>query len=247
MLSAVEGLTLVSPVFQHWVLPLSLVILIGLFAVQSHGTAAVAQFFGPVTVVWFLVLAIGGAAEVLENPSVLAALSPWYGLRFLIGNGLLGLTVLGLVFLAVTGAEALYADLGHFGRRPIQAAWIGFVFPALTINYFGQGALVLSNPDTLANPFYLLYPDWALVPVVILATAATVIASQAVITGAYSLARQAIQLGLLPRFAVKHTSESMAGQIYLPRVNYLLLCGDRRSSCSCSSRRPGSPPPTAFP
>ncbi len=152
VLSAVEGLTLVSPIFHNWVLPLSLLILIGLFAVQSHGTAAVAQFFGPITVVWFLVLAIGGAAEVLKNPSVLAALSPWYGLRFLLGNGLLGLTVLGLVFLAVTGAEALYADLGHFGRRPIQAAWIGFVFPALTINYFGQGALVLEQSRLSLQP-----------------------------------------------------------------------------------------------
>ncbi|HKZ97818.1 MAG TPA: potassium transporter Kup [Hyphomicrobiaceae bacterium] len=225
VLSAVEGLNLVSPAFGKLVLPLSIAVLVALFAVQSRGTAKVAQFFGPVTAIWFVVLALGGIVQIIANPVVLAAVSPWYGLQFLWGNGLLGLTVLGLVFLAVTGAEALYADLGHFGRLPIQAAWIGFVFPALTINYFGQGALVLARPEAIENPFYLLYPEWALVPMVILATAATVIASQAVITGAYSLARQAIQLGLLPRFAIKHTSESMAGQIYLPRVNYLLLIG----------------------
>jgi KUP system potassium uptake protein len=225
VLSAVEGLELVSPVFEDWVLPLSLIILIGLFVVQAHGTAAVAQFFGPLTIVWFLALAIGGAMHIADNPVVLTAANPWYGLRFLLNHGLLGLTVLGLVFLAVTGAEALYADLGHFGRVPIQTAWLGFVLPALMINYLGQGALVLTNPDAIVNPFYRLYPEWALLPMVGLATIATVIASQAVITGAYSLARQAIQLGLLPRFAIKHTSESVAGQIYLPRVNYLLLAG----------------------
>jgi KUP system potassium uptake protein len=225
VLSAVEGLKLVSPVFEEWVLPLSLVILIGLFVVQWRGTAKVAQFFGPLTAVWFLSLAAGGIVHIVDNPVVLAAVSPWYGLRFLVSNGLLGLTVLGLVFLAVTGAEALYADLGHFGRRPIQAAWLWFVLPALAINYFGQGALVLADPEAIVNPFYRLYPDWALVPMVLLATVATVIASQAVITGTYSLTRQAIQLGLLPRFSIKHTSESMAGQIYLPRVNWLLLAG----------------------
>jgi KUP system potassium uptake protein len=225
VLSAVEGLKLVSPEFEKWVLPLSLIILVGLFAVQSRGTAKVAAFFGPITVVWFLALAVGGLVHIVDDPSVLAALSPHHGLRFIATNGLVGLTVMGLVFLAVTGAEALYADLGHFGRKPIQFAWFSLVFPALLLNYFGQGALVLANPEALKHPFYHLYPDWALIPMVILATAATVIASQAVITGAYSLARQAIQLGLLPRFAIKHTSESMAGQIYLPRVNYLLLAG----------------------
>jgi KUP system potassium uptake protein len=225
VLSAVEGLKLVSPEFEKWVLPLSIVILVALFAVQSRGTAKVAAFFGPITVVWFLALAIGGLVHIVDDPSVLTAMSPHHGLRFIASNGLIGLTVLGLVFLAVTGAEALYADLGHFGRKPIQFAWFSLVFPALLLNYFGQGALVLSNPEALKHPFYHLYPDWALIPMVILATMATVIASQAVITGAYSLARQAIQLGLLPRFAIKHTSESMAGQIYLPRVNYLLLAG----------------------
>ncbi len=225
VLSAVEGLRLVSPAFEHAVLPLSLIILVGLFAVQSHGTARMAQFFGPITMVWFLALGIGGLIHIPDNPVVFNALNPWYGLRFLFTNGLLGLTVLGLVFLAVTGAEALYADLGHFGRKPINVAWLGFVFPCLMLNYMGQGALVLSDPEAVKNPFYRLYPEWALLPMVILATIATVIASQAVITGAFSLARQAIQLGLLPRFAIKHTSESMAGQIYLPRVNWLLLAG----------------------
>jgi KUP system potassium uptake protein len=225
VLSAVEGLKLVSPAFEHLVIPIALVILVGLFAVQSHGTARVATFFGPLTIVWFLAVAGGGILHIADNPSVIASLNPWYGIRFMGTHGLLGLTVLGLVFLAVTGAEALYTDLGHFGRKPIQIAWFGLVLPALMLNYMGQGALVLSNAEALKNPFYLLYPEWALVPMVVLATCATVIASQAVITGAFSLARQAIQLGLLPRFSIKHTSEAMAGQIYLPRVNWLLLIG----------------------
>ncbi len=223
VLSAVEGLHLVSPVFDHWVLPLTVVILIGLFVVQSRGTAQVAAFFGPITVVWFIALFIGGFIHVVANPDVLVALNPLYGVKFILKHGVVGLTVLGLVFLAVTGAEALYADLGHFGRKPIQTAWLYFVLPALMVNYFGQGALVLSNPAALSSPFYLLYPEWALVPMVILATAATIIASQAVITGAFSLTRQAIQLGLLPRLGITHTSESMAGQIYMPRVNWILL------------------------
>ncbi len=163
--------------------------------------------------------------HLVSNPEVLVAINPWYGIRFLFRHGLIGLTVLGLVFLAVTGAEALYADLGHFGRKPIQTAWFGLILPALTLNYFGQGALVLAHPEALENPFYLLYPDWALVPMVILATLATIIASQAVITGAFSLTRQAIQLGLLPRFAITHTSEAVSGQIYMPRVNWILLIG----------------------
>ncbi|MDO9383640.1 MAG: potassium transporter Kup [Hyphomicrobiaceae bacterium] len=225
VLSAVEGLTLVSPELHRFVLPISICILIGLFAVQSHGTATVARFFGPIMAVWFSCLAIGGLIHILDEPLVFAALSPTYGISFLISNGLVGFMVLGLVFLAVTGAEALYVDLGHFGRRPIQFAWFTFVFPALVLNYFGQGALVLSNPKALANPFYSLYPEWALIPMVLLATCATVIAGQAVITGAFSLTRQAIQLGLLPRLEIRHTSESMAGQIYLPRVNWLLLAG----------------------
>jgi KUP system potassium uptake protein len=225
VLSAIEGLTLVSPGFEQYVMPLSLVILIALFAAQSHGTAKVAAFFGPVTVVWFLVLGLGGIVHIIINPEVLVAVNPFYGIRFLLRHGLIGLTVLGLVFLAVTGAEALYADLGHFGRKPIQTAWFGLILPALTLNYFGQGSLVLQHPEALENPFYLLYPDWALVPMVILATGATIIASQAVITGAFSLTRQAIQLGLLPRFGILHTSESVSGQIYMPRVNWMLLIG----------------------
>ncbi len=225
VLSAVEGLKLVSPAFGQFVIPLSVVILVGLFAMQSRGTAHVAKYFGPITVVWFIALAVGGLIHLVGNPDVLVALNPWYGIRFLFTHGLIGLTVLGLVFLAVTGAEALYADLGHFGRKPIQVAWFSLILPALLFNYYGQGALVLARPEALENPFYLLYPDWALIPMVILATLATIIASQAVITGAFSLTRQAIQLGLLPRFGITHTSEAMSGQIYLPRINWMLLVG----------------------
>jgi KUP system potassium uptake protein len=225
VLSAVEGLKLVSPVFEHWVVPLAVVIIIGLFTVQSRGTARVAQFFGPIMVVWFFVLAVGGIYHVLDDARVLRAIDPIYGISFLISHGLIGLTVLGLVFLAVTGAEALYADLGHFGRKPIQHAWLVLVLPSLALNYLGQGALVLSHPEAMVNPFYRLYPSWAVVPMIMLATVATIIASQAVISGAFSITRQAIQLGLLPRLGVRHTSESMAGQIYLPRVNLLLCIG----------------------
>lgn len=225
VLSAVEGIKVISPAFDIFVVPIAIIVLVVLFAAQRRGTERVARFFGPVTVIWFMAMALGGLINIAQNPAVLLALNPWYGLSFLLSNGLLGLTVLGLVFLAVTGAEALYTDLGHFGRKPIQAAWIGFVLPALMINYLGQGALVLSNSDALDNPFFLLFPDWALIPMVILATCATVVASQAVITGAFSLTTQAIQLGLLPRFSIWHTSESMAGQIYLPRVNWLLFAG----------------------
>ena len=225
VLSAVEGLKLVSPTLTSLVVPLSVVILLGLFAAQSRGTARMASFFGPVTAVWFLAVACGGAVHIADDPAVLLAANPYYGAKFAASHGLVGLTVMGLVFLAVTGAEALYADLGHFGRRPIQLAWFGLVFPALMLNYFGQGALVLANPSAIENPFYLLYPEWALIPMVLLATIATVIASQAVITGAFSMTRQAIQLGVFPRLAIKHTSESMAGQIYLPRVNWMLCAG----------------------
>ena len=223
VLSAVEGMKLVSPAFETAVVPISLIILVALFAVQSRGTAQVATYFGPITAVWFVVLALGGLNHLLDDPSVLAALNPIHGIAFVSGHGLIGLKVMGLVFLAVTGAEALYADLGHFGRLPIQYGWVLFVLPALLLNYFGQGALVLAHPEAIHNPFYLLYPDWALIPMVILATMAAVIASQAVITGAFSLSRQAVQLGLMPRMAIHHTSEEMAGQIYLPRVNWTLL------------------------
>jgi KUP system potassium uptake protein len=223
VISAVEGLKVIAPAFDHLVIPLSIAILVGLFAMQSRGTARVGAFFGPIILLWFVVLAGIGVVHIVEHPGVLAAFNPVYGLAFLLDNGLIGFTVLGLVFLAVTGSETLYADLGHFGRLPIQAAWLFVALPALTINYLGQGALVLGNPKAIENPFFLMFPGWTLWPVVLLTAAATVIASQAVITGAYSLTRQAIQLGLLPRFNIRHTSEEVAGQIYLPRVNWLLL------------------------
>ncbi len=225
VLSAVEGLKIATPAFEPYIVPLAVLILLALFAVQWRGTASVATFFGPITLVWFLALAAAGVWHVVQGPQVLAAFNPMHGLNFMAGNGLIGLLTLGAVFLAVTGAEALYADLGHFGRRPIQYAWLFVVLPALAINYLGQGALVLANPKALENPFFLLYPDWALLPMVALATAATVIASQAVITGAYSITRQAVQLGLLPRFEIRHTSATQAGQIYIPRLNLLLLIG----------------------
>ncbi len=225
VLSAVEGLNVATDSFEPYVLPITVVILIGLFSVQSHGTARVSTLFAPITTVWFLVIAIAGAVEIAEYPSILSALNPAYGLSFLFSHGFIGLVTLGAVFLVVTGSEALYNDLGHFGRRPIQMAWLILVLPALLLNYFGQGALVLAHPETISNPFYLLFPGWALYPMVVLATMATAIASQAVITGAYSITRQAMQLGLLPRMEVRHTSESQAGQIYMPRVNWLLLVG----------------------
>ncbi|HET7125128.1 MAG TPA: potassium transporter Kup, partial [Bradyrhizobium sp.] len=225
VLSAVEGLKLATPALEHYVVPLTVLILVVLFSVQSSGTARVASAFGPVMVVWFATIAVMGLIHISDDPSVLAAINPWYGIQFLLSHGVIGLVTLGAVFLAVTGGEALYADLGHFGRKPIQGAWLYFVLPSLLINYFGQGALVLSNPAAIENPFYRMVPDILLLPLVVLATAATVIASQAVITGAYSLIRQAVQLGLLPRFEVRYTSEAHAGQIYLPRVNRLLLIG----------------------
>src|SRR4029079_17845197 len=225
VLSAVEGLKLAAPALEHYVVPLTVFILVVLFAVQSGGTARVASAFGPVMVVWFSALAVMGLVHISDDPSVLAAINPWYGIQFLLTHGTIGMVTLGAVFLAVTGGEALYADLGHFGRKPIQAGWLYFVLPSLLINYFGQGALVLSNPEAISNSFYLMVPKGLLVPMIILATAATVIASQAVITGAYSLTRQAVQLGLLPRFEVRFTSETHAGQIFLPRVNTLLLIG----------------------
>ncbi len=225
VLSAVEGLKLVAPKFQDYVIPLTIVILIALFAMQSRGTARVASFFGPIMVVWFVAIALLGLLHVADDLTVFAAINPLYAIEFVSTHGTIGLITLGAVFLVVTGGEALYADLGHFGRKPIQFAWLGLVLPALLINYFGQGALVLSNPDAIKNPFYLLVPAPFLLPMVVLATAATVIASQAVITGTFSLVRQAIQLGLLPRFAIVHTSAEYHGQIYIPRVNWMLLLG----------------------
>jgi len=225
VLSAVEGLKLAAPALEHYVVPLTVFILIVLFSVQSRGTARVASAFGPVMVVWFATLGVLGLIHVADDPSVLAAINPLYAIEFLLSHGTIGLVTLGAVFLAVTGGEALYADLGHFGRKPIQAGWLYLVLPSLLVNYFGQGALILSNPAAIENTFYRMVPNGLLLPMVVLATAATVIASQAVITGAYSLTRQAIQLGLLPRFEVRFTSETHAGQIYLPRVNTLLLIG----------------------
>ena len=225
VLSAVEGLELAIPTFEHAVLPLTVLILIALFAVQSRGTARVAAFFGPMMVVWFLTIAGVGLSHLFDNPRVFAAVNPLYAVSFLARHGEIGLVTLGFVFLAVTGGEALYADLGHFGRKPIQTAWFGLVFPALVLNYFAQGALVLAKPAAIESPFYQLFPSVALVPVVVLATIATVIASQAVITGAYSVTRQAIQLGLIPRLAIRHTSETHEGQIYIPRANTALLLG----------------------
>jgi KUP system potassium uptake protein len=225
VLSAVEGLKLVTPALSDYVVPISVVILVMLFAVQSWGTAAVSNLFGPITALWFLVMAAAGVLHLRDDLGILAAFNPAYAVFFMVDEGYIGLVVLGAVFLTVTGAEALYADLGHFGRRPIQWAWFCLVFPALTLNYLGQGALVLKHPETISNPFYLMFPQWALLPVVLLATAATIIASQAVITGAFSLTRQAIHLGFLPRMEILHTSETHTGQIYLPAVNALLLFG----------------------
>ena len=223
VLSAVEGLDVATPRFHDYVVPLTIVILVILFAFQSWGTAKVAALFGPIMVVWFIAIAIPGVMAIMGDPGILWAISPFYGVNFLLHHGMIGLFTLGAVFLAVTGAEALYADLGHFGRGPIQIAWIVLVLPSLALNYLGQGALVLANSKAIENPFFLLYPDWLLIPSVVLATVATVIASQAVITGAYSLSSQAIQLGLLPRLEIRHTSAQQAGQIYMPRVNMLLL------------------------
>jgi KUP system potassium uptake protein len=225
VMSAVEGLKVATPAFDPYVLPLTVVILAALFAVQSHGTARVSALFGPITAIWFVVIAITGAIHIADDPTVFFAVNPFYAAKFIAGNGLVGLLTLGAVFLVVTGSEALYADLGHFGRKPIQNAWFILVLPSLLINYFGQGALVLANPAAMDDPFYRLVPEAMLLPMVGLATAATVIASQAVITGAYSITRQAIQLGLLPRFEIRHTSEEHYGQIYMPRVNMLLLVG----------------------
>ena len=225
VLSAVEGLKIVTPFFEPYVIPITLVILITLFMVQSRGTGKVAAFFGPIMLLWFLSLAILGISHIGDEPRIFLAFNPLHGLTFLATHGMIGFLVLGSVFLAVTGAEALYADMGHFGRRPIQIAWFALILPSLVLNYLGQGALILADRETLANPFFLMAPDWARLPLVILATLATVIASQATITGAFSLARQAIQLGLLPRLEIQHTSSTQEGQIFIPRVNRILLVG----------------------
>jgi KUP system potassium uptake protein len=225
VLSAVEGLEITTPALEAYVVPLTVLILFALFAVQARGTAKVAAFFGPITLIWFIAIAIAGIGHVAQNLDVLRAFNPLYGLSFLAGHGVIGFFALGAVFLVVTGSEALYADLGHFGRGPIQIAWFSVALPALTLNYLGQGALLLTTPQAIEYPFFLLYPHWAQLPMVALATAATVIASQAVITGAFSLTNQAVQLGLLPRMQIRRTSETQAGQIYIPRINGLLLIG----------------------
>jgi KUP system potassium uptake protein len=225
VLSALEGLKQVDSDLAAYVLPATIVILVLLFTVQSRGTAGVAAFFGPIMVVFFAVNAVLGLVHISNEWSILRALNPAAGLTFIATHGAIGFVVLGSVFLAVTGAEALYADMGHFGRRPIQAAWLFLVLPALVCNYLGQGALILSDPKAVVNPFYLMAPTWGLIPLVLLSTVATVIASQAVITGAFSLASQAIQLGLLPRLEIVHTSHSQEGQIFIPRINRILLLG----------------------
>jgi KUP system potassium uptake protein len=223
VLSAIEGIKLVTEAFEHYIVPLTLIILMVLFAVQSRGTARVASLFGPIMCVWFAVIAIAAVPQIVRHPEVLQALNPLHAASFMLHHGIIGFVTLGAVFLAVTGAEALYADLGHFGKRPIQTAWLFIVLPSLVLNYFGQGALVIADPKAIENPFFLMFPEWALIPMVALATVATVIASQAVITGAYSLTRQAIQLGLMPRFEIQHTSEAHSGQIYIPKINLMLF------------------------
>ena len=223
VLSAVEGLNVATPAFKHYVIPITVVTLVGLFAAQSRGTARVGAVFGPVMVVWFVSLALLGIRGILKSPEVLWSLNPMLGLTFLAHSGWTGFVVLGAVFLALTGAEALYADVGHFGARPIRIAWFGLVLPGLFLNYLGQGALILHDPASIENPFYLLAPHWALYLLVGLSTAATVIASKALISGAFSLTIQAIQLGYLPRMAVKHTSSMERGQIYLPHINWALM------------------------
>ncbi|MBO9644569.1 MAG: potassium transporter Kup [Pseudacidovorax sp.] len=223
VLSAVEGLEVVSPHFTGYVIPITLVVLFCLFAVQKRGTAGIGRFFGPITLTWFGVLALLGVAQILTHPEILKAVSPHYMLRFIWDNPGTSFIILGATVLCVTGAEALYADMGHFGKGPIRIAWFSVVMPALVLNYFGQGALLLGNPAAVKNPFFLMAPEWAVVPVVLLATAATVIASQAMLTGAFSVTRQVIQLGYLPRLRIEHTSARSAGQIYIPFINWSLF------------------------
>ncbi len=223
VLSAVEGLEVLKPKLVQWVLPVTVLVLIGLFGVQRFGSARMGSIFGPVMMVWFVSLAVFGVLGIVTAPEILQALNPAYALRFFGNNGFMGFVALGAVVLALTGAEALYADMGHFGKTPIRCAWFSFVMPALLMNYFGQGALLLRHPEAGSNPFYLLLPSWALIPMIALATVATVIASQAVISGAFSMTREAIQLGLFPRSPVIHTSDERAGQIYMPVVNWGLL------------------------
>jgi len=223
VISAIEGLEVATPVFKPYVIPITIGILIGLFAVQSHGTAGVGAVFGPITLTWFITLATLGTIQIVHYPDVLAALNPMHGISFFVRNGWAGFLVLGSVFLVVTGGEALYADIGHFGLRPIRLTWFCVVLPSLLLNYFGQGALIISHPETIEHPFFYMIPEWGLYPLVILATVATIIASQAVISGAFSLTRQAVQLGYFPRLKVEQTSETQFGQIYMPGINWILM------------------------
>jgi len=225
ILAAVEGLKIVYPMVDEFILPITILIIIGIFVVQRWGTASVAKWFGPITLVWFVAIGIGGLVHIVDDPGIFAALNPGYALYFMLNHGLVGLVALGAVFLAVTGAEALYADLGHFGKKPISIAWMFIVFPALALNYLGQGAMVLADPSRLENSFFLLFPESTLIPMIILATFANIIASQAVITGAFSLTRQTIDLRLLPNLKICHTSVDQQGQIYMPQINYLLMVG----------------------
>jgi KUP system potassium uptake protein len=223
VLSAVEGIGVITPIFDPYIIPITSIILLGLFLIQRRGTARVGSLFGPVILVWLCFLAVTGAVKVAGTPQILLAILPWYAAQFLIFNKLHGFVVLGAIFLVATGTEALYADMGHFGKRPIRLTWFGIVFPALLLNYFGQGALLLHNADAASHPFYAMVPSWALAPTVVLTTLSTIIASQAVISGAFSLTRQAIQLGYLPRLNIRHTSASQIGQIYIAPVNWMLM------------------------
>jgi KUP system potassium uptake protein len=223
VLSAVEGLKVATPLFEPYVIPLTIVLIVFLFLMQRRGSAHVGGYFGPIMVLWFVAIGLLGLWQVAQNPKIFFALNPYHGIKLLAADPFKGFILLGAVVLAVTGAEALYADMGHFGRRPVRIAWFSFVVPSLVLNYFGQGALLLRDPSALENPFYRLAPAWALYPMVILAAAATVIASQAVISGAFSMTRQAVQLGYLPRFQVRHTSEEEIGQIYVPKINLFLF------------------------
>ncbi len=223
VLSAAEGLEVISPDFKRFVMPMTLVILFGLFAVQKHGTAGIGKFFGPITLVWFAAISALGVMHIASEPAILWAMSPHYAFNFIVAQPGTTFIILGAVVLCVTGGEALYADMGHFGKQPIRLAWFVVVMPSLTLNYFGQGALLLREPDAVANPFFNMAPDWALIPMVVLATAATVIASQALISGAFSVTKQVIQLGFLPRMQIDHTSEHDTGQIYMPFVNWGLF------------------------
>ena len=225
VLGAIEGIEIATPAFSHFVVPITIGILLLLFMVQRFGTAKVGRAFGPITLTWFIVIGALGLVEIVRAPRILAAINPWYAARFLSEHGFVGFAALGAVFLAVTGAEALYADMGHFGRRPIQLAFFSLVLPALLLNYFGQGALLLRRPEAVANPFYMLAPRWALYPLLLIATLAAIVASQALISGVFSLAQQAVQLGLSPRTTIVHTSEREHGQIYMPQINKLLMIG----------------------